>query len=292
MPIALREDFDARSMRAGAKRAKDAAQARQLLALAAIDDGASREKTAEIGGVTRQIVRDWVVKFNADGPDGLINRKAPGQPSRLDSAHRAALAAMVESGPIPAAHGVARWRLVDLCQWMFEEFQVTIAKQTMNRELRALGYRKLSARPKHHAQAEGAIENLKKLPRAPGGGRAGKGVAATGGIHTRDARAELPARQSVQNLDQQVDVFARIVEGQRGPHRCLQAEAAQNRLGAMVARRAPRSPRRRAPCRPPACPCRRARRTARWLFRFAVPIMRRPGTASIFAVAYSSSPCS
>lgn len=167
MPIALRADFDARSMRVAAKRAKDAAQARRLLALAAIYDGASREKAAEIGGVTRQIVRDWVVRFNSDGPEGLINRKAPGQPSRLNDTHRAALAAVVESGPIPAAHGLVRWRLVDLCQWMFEEFRVTIAKQTMSRELRALGYRKLSARPKHHAQTEGAIEDFKKVcPRA------------------------------------------------------------------------------------------------------------------------------
>jgi len=112
--------------------------------------------------VTLQIVRDWVLKFNAQGPQGLIDRKAPGQPSRLNNAHRAALAGIVESGPIPAVHGVVRWRIVDLCQWMFEEFRVTIAKQTMSRELRALGYRKLSARPRHHAQAEGAVEDFKK----------------------------------------------------------------------------------------------------------------------------------
>jgi transposase len=167
MPIALRADFEARSMRVAAKRAKDAAQARRLLALAAIYAGASRGKAAEIGGVMRQILRDWVVRFNADGPEALINRKAPGQPSRLNDTHRAALAAVVESGPIPAAHGLVRWRLVDLCQWMFYEFRVTVAKQTMSRELRALGYRKLSARPKHHAQAEGVIEDFKKVsPRA------------------------------------------------------------------------------------------------------------------------------
>jgi transposase len=112
--------------------------------------------------VTLQIVRDWVLKFNAQGPQGLIDRKAPGQPSRLNNAHRAALAGIVESGPIPAVHGVVRWRIVDLCQWMFDEFRVTIAKQTMSRELRALGYRKLSARPRHHAQAEGAVEDFKK----------------------------------------------------------------------------------------------------------------------------------
>jgi hypothetical protein len=72
---------------------------------------------------------------------------------------------MIESGPIPAVHGVVRWRLVDLCQWMFEEFRIMLAKQTLSRELRAMGYRKLSARPRHHAQAEGAIEDFKKASR-------------------------------------------------------------------------------------------------------------------------------
>jgi transposase len=96
------------------------------------------------------------------GPDGLIDRKSPGQPSRLNDAQRAAIAAMVDSGPIPAIHGVVRWRVVDLCQWVFEEFRVVVAKQTLSRELRAMGYRKLSARPRHHAQAEGAIEEFKK----------------------------------------------------------------------------------------------------------------------------------
>jgi transposase len=100
------------------------------------------------------------VKFNARGPDGLIDRKAPGQPSRLNDTHRAALATMIESGPMPAVHGVVRWRLIDLCQWLFEEFRITVAKQTLSRELRGMGY--LSARPRHHAQAEGAVEDFKK----------------------------------------------------------------------------------------------------------------------------------
>lgn len=53
---------------------------------------------------------------------------------------------MIENGPISAVHGVVRWRLVDLAQWIFEKFRFTIAKQTLSRELRAMGYRKLSAR--------------------------------------------------------------------------------------------------------------------------------------------------
>lgn len=118
-----------------------------------------------IGGVTLKIVRDWVVKFNAHGPDGLVDRKAPGQPPRLNNAHRAALAAIIESRPTPAIHGVVRWRIIDLCQWLFEEFRVSVAKQTLSRELRAMSYRKLSARPRHHAQADGAIEDFKKVSR-------------------------------------------------------------------------------------------------------------------------------
>ncbi len=60
-----------------------------------------------------QIVRDWVVKFNACGFDGLIERKAPSKPPLLNATHCAALVEAIERGPIPAAHGVVRWRLID-----------------------------------------------------------------------------------------------------------------------------------------------------------------------------------
>ena len=163
MPIALWADFGAARVRAAARRSKDGPQARRLLALAAIYDGASRGDAAQIGGVTVQIIRDWVLKFKAHGPDGLIDRKPPGQAPRLNDAHRAALAAIIESGPIPAAHAVVRWRIVDLRQWVWEEFRLVVAKQTLSREPRAMGCRKLSPRPRHHAQAQGAIEDFRKV---------------------------------------------------------------------------------------------------------------------------------
>jgi transposase len=129
-------------VRGAARRSKDGPQARRLLALAAVYEGATRTEAAKIG-VT------------------------PGQAPRLNGAHRAALAAIIESGPIPAVHGVVRWRIVDLCQWIYEEFRVVVAKQTLSRVPRAMGYRKLSVRPRHHAQAAGAIEDFKKaFPRA------------------------------------------------------------------------------------------------------------------------------
>jgi transposase len=117
IPVALRGDFDAAGLRRLARVSKDANQARRLLALATIYAGGTRSAAAEVGGVGLQIVRDWVMRFNADGPAGLLDRKAPGQPALLNLAHRRALATMIETGPIPAAHGVVRWRLVDLAQW-------------------------------------------------------------------------------------------------------------------------------------------------------------------------------
>jgi transposase len=161
----LRSDFDAIKVRAAARASRDAGQTRRLLALAEVYEGASRTQAAKIGGVTLQIVRDWVVKFNAFGPDGLIDKKAPGQPPLLNTAHRAALAAVIESGPTPAIHGVVRWRIVDLRQWLYDEFQVSVSEQTLSRVLRSMNYRKLSARPHHHAQAENAIEDFKKVSR-------------------------------------------------------------------------------------------------------------------------------
>ena len=160
--IAVRSDFTGAQLRSLARRAEDAAQARRLLALAVVYDGGSRSEAARLGDVTPQIARDWVLRFNAEGPEGLRDRKAPGPVPRLTDAHRAALADIIDHGPTPAIHGVVRRRLCDLGQWPWEEVRVSASAQTLSRELRAMGFRKLSARPRHHAQAEGAVEAFKK----------------------------------------------------------------------------------------------------------------------------------
>ena len=106
MLLPFRADFGASHLRSFARRAKDGPQARRLLALAAIYDGVTRTEASKIGGVTLQIVRDWVVKFNAHGPDGLIDKMAAGQASRLNDLHRAALAKAIDEELITAIHGV------------------------------------------------------------------------------------------------------------------------------------------------------------------------------------------
>ena len=160
--IGLRSDYEAGDLRGLAKASRDARQTRRLLAMAVIYEGSPRTEAARVGGVTLQIVRDWVLRFNAEGPPGLIDRKAPGKPALLQAEHRAALAAAVEAGPKPYLDGVVRWRLVDLVQWLWDRFGLSVSRQTLGRELRAMGYAKLSARPRHYAQDPEAADQFKK----------------------------------------------------------------------------------------------------------------------------------
>jgi transposase len=171
--IALRPDYDAAQLRSVATATRNAGQSRRLLALAEIYAGGSRTKAARIGGVGLQTLRDWVVKFNVRGPEGLINGKAPGNACKLNNSQRQALAEMVESGPTPAIHGVVRWRLKDLAMWVWEEFRLSVSETTLSRELHSLGYRKLSARPRHYAQNPEALEAFKKAS-PPVWGRSGR----------------------------------------------------------------------------------------------------------------------
>lgn len=112
--IELGGDFSGDGLRRLARESRDAKQVRRLLALAVIRDGASRTEAARIGGVGLRIVRDWVLRFTAEGPAGLVERKAPGKAPTLSADQRAALARVVETGSEPWRDGVVRWRLIDL----------------------------------------------------------------------------------------------------------------------------------------------------------------------------------
>src|SRR5271167_1981756 len=161
-PISLRGDFDGPMLRALALSEKAGSVTRRLLSLVTIYEGGMRADAARLGGVGLQTLRDWVLRFNAKGPDGLVDGKSTGRPPLLDDEQRRALVAMVEAGPIPAIHEVVRWRLIDLVQWVFDEYGVSVTKQILSRELRALDYRKLSARPRHHEHDETAVADFKK----------------------------------------------------------------------------------------------------------------------------------
>jgi transposase len=160
--IAVRTDYSSKELRRLATRVKDAGQARRLLAVAAVLDGAAREEAAKIGGMDRQTLRDWVIRFNEQGPDGLINKSSPGAPGKLTQEHKAFLVRLVEDGPIPAVDGVVRWRACDLIMRLHEEFGLSVSDDTVYRALKDLGFSHVSARPRAYKQDPEAMSAFKK----------------------------------------------------------------------------------------------------------------------------------
>ncbi len=102
------------------------------------------------------------MRLPENGPAGLETGKAPGRKALLNDEKRKALTSLVDSGPQFERDGIVRWRLCDLVRWIDKEFNITASRQTVGRELRIMGYRKLSARPRHHAQDSEAIDAFKK----------------------------------------------------------------------------------------------------------------------------------
>ena len=163
--VRLRTDFTAGELRRLAKKAKDANQSRRLLSLAAVVDGMSRAEAAMMGGMDRQTLRDWVHRFNAAGPDGLLDNWASGPVARLSAAQKAEFARIVEIGPDREVDGVVRWRRIDLKRVIAERFDIDYCERYVGTLLRKLGFSHISARPRHPAQdAETVAAYKKTLP--------------------------------------------------------------------------------------------------------------------------------
>ncbi len=160
--VQLRTDFDASNLRLFAKRCSDTRQTRRLLALAAVYDGMNRGEAARIGGMDRQTLRDWVHRFNDEGPDGLTNRKGAGRTRYLSDAQMEELGEIVETGPDPAVDGVVRWRRIDLQRVIEERFGVVYSERTISSLLADLGFVHISARPQHPKQDKRIVEAFKK----------------------------------------------------------------------------------------------------------------------------------
>ena len=94
--------------------------------------------------------------------------------SKLNADHRRALAEVVEAGPVPAVDGVVRWRRKDLARWLLETFAISLDETTVGRELKALGFAKISARPRHYGKTSWPSRLLKKTS-PPNWRRSGRG---------------------------------------------------------------------------------------------------------------------
>lgn len=165
--VKLRGDVSASDLRALARRSRDHRQCRRLLALAAVAEGRARSEAAALGGMERQTLRDWVHRFNAEGADGLLDRKGGGRPAKLTASQKADLAAIVEAGPEREETGLVRWRRVDLKAVIEERFAVVYNERSISRLLHELGFSHISARPLHPGQKAWVLEDFKKTSRAP-----------------------------------------------------------------------------------------------------------------------------
>ncbi len=161
--IGLRLDWNASRVRDVARGVRDSDQVRRLLAIAAVYEGMSREQAAKLAGMDRQTLRDWVHRFNAEGPDGLTDRLAPGAARRLTPDQEAAFVALVEAGPAAAdLPHLARWRCLDLKAIIFERWGVDYHERSIGKLLERLGFSHITARPRHRRQDTETLEAFKK----------------------------------------------------------------------------------------------------------------------------------
>lgn len=163
MAVAVtRLELGAKDLRRAASRCRDGSAARRMLALALVLEGHSRGEAARCAGMERQTLRDWVHRYNAEGLSGLYDRPPPGPVPRLSEAQLGELARLVQAGPDPAREGVVRWRRVDLQKVIESHFGVHLHERSVGKVLRRLGFRRLSARPRHPASEPAAQETFKK----------------------------------------------------------------------------------------------------------------------------------
>jgi transposase len=172
--LAIRQDLSAEELRRLARREPDRRSATRLSAIANALDGFSRAEAARLAGMERQALRDAVIRYNAEGPQGLRDRPRSGRPEALAPGRQAALKAWVLRGPDPERDGVSAWRLVDVCAYAEEAYGVRYSGWGMSRLLKRLGLSRQKARPRHPRGSAAERAAFKKWAWVEaGGGRAG-----------------------------------------------------------------------------------------------------------------------
>jgi transposase len=159
--LVIRQDRSAEELRRLARRERDRRAAMRLLAIANALEGMSRAEAARLAGMERQALRDAVLRYNAEGLEGLHDRPRSGRPERLTPGQQAALKAWVLRGPNPERDGVSAWRLVDICAHAEKAYGVRYSAWGMSRLLRRLGLSRQKARSRHpqgHAAAQAAFK--------------------------------------------------------------------------------------------------------------------------------------
>jgi transposase len=162
LPRAIRTDLEAAALRRLARRERDGRVAARLIALANVLDGMSRKAAARAAGMDRQTLRDWVIRFNAEGVEGLRDQARSGRRPWMNEGQQAALKAIVLRGPDPERDGVSTWRIIDLCRIAEERFDITYREGGMRRLVKALDLSWQKIRPRHPKADKAVQERFKR----------------------------------------------------------------------------------------------------------------------------------
>ena len=160
--LAIRGDIGAAELRRLARGETDGRVAMRLVAIANALDGMSRREAAELAGMDRQTLCDWVIRYNAEGVDGLRDRQRPGRPPFLTRWQRNVLKRLILQGPRPERDGVSAWRVSDICQLVERRFGVTYQEGGMLTLLHSLDLSWQKARPRHPQASEAAQAAFKR----------------------------------------------------------------------------------------------------------------------------------
>ena len=146
--LRIRDDISAEELRRRARRESDGRVSARLIAIANALDGIDRASAARLAGMDRQTLRDWVQRYNAEGITGLCDRPKPGRAQSSARARWRASKAVVLAGPDPADK-IGRWRVVDLCRYVAERWDVHYSETGMLRLLWSLDLSHRRPRPRH-----------------------------------------------------------------------------------------------------------------------------------------------
>ena len=162
--LAIRKDRTPVALRRLAKAQSNSRVSRRILAIANALSGMSRDDAARAAGMDRQTLRDWVLRYNEAGLNGLMDRWAGGRPRGLDAAEEAELCQLILKGPDPETDGISAYTLEDLVRIVEERFGVPFHPASMSRVVRRLGFSRQKARPSHPEKDLAAQAAFKKSP--------------------------------------------------------------------------------------------------------------------------------
>ena len=161
--LAIRADVaSAPELRRLAKKEPRRRTAQRMLAIANALEGMSRADAARAAGIERQALRDAVLRFNAEGLAGLVDRPYGRRPERLSEGEQAVLVNHILRGPDPEKGEPSSWTLPDLCRFIEGRFGKRMCPQSMSRVVRRLGLSKQKARPVHPQRDAKAGETFAK----------------------------------------------------------------------------------------------------------------------------------